>query len=222
MRKRPLALFVCALLFLYFPTEFGWRWARGYPLQFGDFLFSIIFPFILTIGLVKVTKVGWYTLIAFGTLWGFKDLYELYASEGTSLTLLLVHLAIYLISLTYFINPRIRPLYFDPKLRWWRSKRRSETHLPIIVRHDRVWDYPIMRNISVGGCFVETPHILKMEELVEVSIPLPAPMDVSVIKASGEVRWTSDRGPRFGMGLEFKGLSPLHAKALRRFVRTSV
>jgi len=223
MRKRPVALFLAALLFLYFPMEFGWKWAQGDIIRMGDVLFSLVFPLATLYGLIRVTKLGWYTLIGFAFAFGLKDLYAYYMSHGTSLTLMLVHFGIYMISLTYFINPRIKTLYFDPKLRWWRAKRRNETHCPVICRYPSndkkpVWDYPIMKNVSVGGCFIETEEKLGMHEMMEIAIPLSMPLGVSVVKAKGEVRWISNIPTKPGMGIEFHDLPPAHFKALRRFV----
>ena len=62
MKRRPLALFVSALLFSTFPLEMLWRWStegRGEPF---DFFLSVVLPVILLIGLIRVTRVGWYTL----------------------------------------------------------------------------------------------------------------------------------------------------------------
>ena len=220
MRKRPLALFLCACLFLYFPLELGFRWSNhAHAIQPLDIVFSGVLPALLLIGLVRVNLVGWYTLVAVVALWGVRDLYEYYSMQTSSIGPLLMHLMIYCVSLGYFINPRIRHLYFDPKLRWWRIKPRFETHIPFILNHRQQWHCPILRNISEGGCFIETPHLLEVNDPVQITIPLPVPLSVSVIKAEGEVRWITTNPLRQGMGVQFRDVPREHQKAISEYVR---
>ena len=219
MRKRPLGLFFCALLFLYFPLEFYWRWRQGGEARVFDLILSVVLPIILLCGLIRVNKFGWYTLVALVSLWGVEDLYQYYNSATRSITPLLVHIGIYCISLGYFINPRVRHLYFDPKLRWWRAKPRYETHLPFLMNLDGKWHHPILRNVSEGGCFIETPHLPELNSNLKIAVPLPVPLNVSVIKAEGEVKWVSDNPLRHGIGVQFLKPAPQTAKALRQYVR---
>ena len=206
-------------MFLYFPATFFWKWlAKGQTFESLDFFLAVICPIFLLFGLIRVTRVGWYTLVAMVSMWGVLDLYDYYMSQNASPFALVIHLAIYCLSLGYFINPRIRHLYFDPKMRWWRSKRRFETHMPLVVNHLNTWHYPILRNISEGGCFLETSHPLDLNSPVEISIPLPVPLSVSVIKTQGEVRWVSRNPLRHGMGVQFKDPLPEHSQAIKDFV----
>jgi len=220
MKKRPLSLFLSSLLFLYFPFELFIRvWTKDFSPATTDILLSVVFPIALLFGLIRVTLVGWYNLIALISLWGVRDLYEYYMSRGASLGALIVHLGIYALSLSYFINPRIRHLYFDPKMRWWKTKPRYETHMALMTSHDKRWDYPILRNISEGGCFIETPTPAGMNETVAIAIPLPVPLEVSVIKAVGTVRWVSRSPSMHGMGIQFNDPDPQHVRAIQEFVR---
>ena len=218
MRRRPLHLFLASSLFLYFPVSIIWGYFHHLPISIVDIVLSGIIPLLLTWGLVRVSKIGWYTLVAMVSLWGMKDLWAYYQEAGATLGYV-IHVAIYVFSMTYFINPRIRHVYFDPKLRWWRTKKRFETHLPFMFSHENTWHYPILRNISEGGCFVETPHLAKVQEDVHITIPLPIPLGVSVIKTKGEVRWVSRNPLRYGMGIQFKDPLPQHSKALKEFVQ---
>ncbi len=220
MRQRPLSLFICALLFLYFPAEFCTRlFSHHGVFTAPDLFLNVLAPLALLYGLIRVSRMGWYTLVAVVALWGFRDLYAYYDGRGASLWPLLVHIFIYSISLVYFINPRIRHLYFDPKMRWWRTKRRYETHLPFMMSQDKNWYYPVLRNISEGGCFIETPHLLDMNSMLEIAIPCPFPLGVPVIRAVGEVRWVSKNPLRHGMGVQFHTPAPDHQKAINKYVR---
>lgn len=218
MHRRPFSLFFCALLFLYFPAEFVWRWYQGAPIQWFDVTLSVLLPLALLVGLIRIAKVWWYTLVALVALWGVEDLYQYYLSRGASVGPLLVHLVIYAISLAYFINPRIRHLYFDPKLRWWRTKRRYETHLPLLMRHQEEWLYPILRNVSLGGCFVETTRLVDVNCPLRICIPLPVPLGISMIKVEGEVRWVSKNPLRQGVGVQFMDPPRPVVRALREYV----
>ncbi len=218
MRSRPLALFLSALLFSYFPLMMVWNWRQGSPLTPLDFFLSGILPLFLIFGLLRVTRTGWYTLIAVVALWGVRDLYDYYSTSESANLSLLVHLLIYCVSLGYFINPRVRHLYFDPKLRWWRTKPRYETHISFIARNGEDWQYPIMRNISEGGCFVETPHLFEVGTKIAIAIPLPIPLSVSVIQTEGEVRWVSANPLRYGMGIQFREPLPDHDRAIKEYV----
>ena len=64
MPKRPFALFLSALLFLYFPIELIWKSHKSLEIHTIDIILSGIIPLVLLVFLIRVTKIGWYTLIA--------------------------------------------------------------------------------------------------------------------------------------------------------------
>ena len=218
MVKRPFLLLVASLLFLYFPAEWVFKLSRSYPFRWLDLLIYAILPSVLLVGLIRVTKVGWYTLIGLVALLGIQDLNVYYSSKGQPWSLI-SHLAIYLFSLSYFINPRVRHLYFDPKLRWWRTKPRFETYLPMIAQRNNLWDYPVVKNISEGGCFIETQQLGSVAENILLSIPLPIPLSLSVIQIEGEIRWISQAPNRTGMGIQFKKTTETDLFAIKELVR---
>ncbi len=219
MQKRPLAILFASLLFLYFPAEIVARHLSGFSISLGEILISGVLPVFVLFGLLRVTRIGWFTLIAFTALWGLHDVYLFYRARGDNLAPLFAHLAIYSMSLSYFINPRVKTLYFDPKLCWWKAKPRFETNLPLIVSDGRQFHYPILRNVSDGGCFIETPHPLELNAKVNLAIPLPIPLNVPVIHSEGEVRWVSRNPLRPGMGVRFGSATPAHRRAIRQYVR---
>jgi hypothetical protein len=182
-----------------------------------DWLLSGVLPFLLTLGLLKVNKVAWYTLFCFVFLWGILDLQSV-QSEEAPISKVLIHLGVYLLGVSYFINPQIRRLYFDPKLRQWRTKKRYETHGPAIIQKSDKYSYPILRNISEGGCFLETPHPADVSDRLAIIIPLPVPFELSSLQLIGEVRWISERNEKTGMGIQFHQPSTLELKVLKRFV----
>jgi Tfp pilus assembly protein PilZ len=89
----------------------------------------------------------------------------------------------------------------------------------MVIKRGSEWDYPTMRNISEGGCFLETTNLGGISEMVHLNILLPLPLPVSVIKAQGEVRWVSDSESHSGMGIQFKELSSKDLTAIKEFLR---
>ncbi len=218
MQKRPVALLLASLLFLYFPAELVARAVSNYSITPFEIVIAGVLPVLLILGLLRVTKVGWYTLVAMVSLWGLHDLYLFYHARGENLVPLFAHLAIYALSIGYFINPRIRTLYFDPNLCWWKTKKRFETCSPLIVSIGKTWSYPILRNVSEGGCFIEMTNPPQMQTRISITIPLPIPLNVSVIRSEGEVRWVTNNPMRPGIGVQFKTDSPEQRKAIRQYV----
>lgn len=205
MRKRPLALILASCVFLASPALLILKWFQAEPIASIDWFLSGLLPIALSIGLLKVNRIAWYTLFGFVFLWGVRELQGL-------------QFIIYMISLTYFINPQIKRLYFDPKLQWWRAKRRYETHGPAIIQAGTKTLYPTLKNISEGGCFLETPYSQDQGALISIMIPLPSPIPDSCLKLQGEIRWVSSIPERMGLGIQFIGLSKRDRINLKKFV----
>lgn len=225
MKHRPLVLIFASFLFLFFPLEW---WAENYRerltfaqslrADFFGFFLSVIVPLILMAGLMRVSRFGWYSLICFAVVWGARDAHSLARFEGGSPWTVVGHLLVFAVSLFYFIHPRIRTLYFDPKQQWWKTKPRYVTHLPALCFDGINWHYPILANISHGGCFLETPHLPASESTVTVAIPLPEPHGVAVLRAKGLVRWVSRDQNKTGFGVQFTELDRKNRRALKRLV----
>lgn len=219
MKRRPLFLLVAAGLFGYFPLTLGMRFLAGATIRPIEWALDAVVPLLLIVSLVRVTRVGWYTLVAYIALLGIRDLRDYYGTSERGVTSLLTHLAIYAVSIAYFIHPRIRRLYFDPKLHWWKTKPRFDTHAAALCRLSTgTWTYPVLRNLSAGGCFLETAVPPSTGEIVEVCIPVPFPSEVAVLKSRGEVRWISRRSDRVGYGVKFLDMLPVHRRTLRRYL----
>lgn len=206
MRKRPLALIVASCIFLASPAALVYKYFQpGVMVPSIDWLLSGILPVFLCIGLLRVNRIAWYTLFGFVFLWGIRELNWL-------------HLVAYLFSLSYFINPQVKRLYFDPRLQWWRTKRRYEAHGTTIVEKDQKTFYPYLKNISEGGCFLETPHTQEKFDLLSITIPLPNPIPDSTLKLKGEVRWVSSNPEKMGMGIQFVSVSQADRTNLKKFI----
>jgi len=219
MRKKPLALILCSCVFLLFPIQLLEEILEGWTPSSVDWVLSVFFPILLTFGLLRVEKMAWYTLFGFIFLWGIKD-YQGLETEQASLWSVLTHIIVYLLGVSYFINPRIKRLYFDPKLQWWRTKKRYETHGPAIMVVGAKTFYPQLKNISEGGCFLETPHTSDMFEKLSLTIPLPIPLRAPCLNFTGEVRWVSESSGSPGMGIQFQNISKQERQILKEFLRS--
>jgi hypothetical protein len=77
MRKKPVSLILASLIFLYLPVEYVWRLSQTREMMTGTGIFlSVVLPALLIAGLMRVTRVGWYTLVALVALWGVRDLHQ--------------------------------------------------------------------------------------------------------------------------------------------------
>lgn len=228
MKRRPILVVLAALLFLFFPAEWLYEtfqqrltFVQGLQVDLPGFIFSAVLPLVMMTGLIRITRFGWYSLICFAVCWGIRDAHLLARYEGHSPWTVAGHIAVFAISLFYFVHPRIRTLYFDPKQRWWKTKPRYTTHLPALCFDGVNWHYPLLSNISSGGCFLETPFPLTAESSVTVAIPLPEPLGVAVLKAKGQVRWISRDEHKTGFGVQFQELDRKNRRALIRLVQAN-
>jgi hypothetical protein len=217
MQKRPLLLIIASCIFLFSPIRLIYDFFQSETVNSVDWFLRGILPLGLCVGLLRVNRIAWYTLFGFVFLWGVRDLHGLQNPSG-NLAPVLLNLLVYALSLSYFINPRIKRLYFDPKLQWWRTKRRYETHGPAIIEVGTKTHYPVLKNISEGGCFLETPHIQDQSQQILITIPLPSPVPKSSLKLTGQVRWVSSQPEKMGMGIQFLFLSREDRFNLKKFV----
>jgi Tfp pilus assembly protein PilZ len=225
MKRKPLLLIFAALLFLFFPAEwfaqnyrFHLNFQQSVRTDLVGFILSVVLPLLLMAGLMKVSRFGWYALICFAVISGVRDAHAIARFQGGSPWTAVGHVFVFAISLFYFVHPRIRTLYFDPKKQWWKTKPRYATHLPALCFDGADWHYPILANISSGGCFFETPHVLETDKEVLVTIPLPEPLGVSVLRAKGQVKWVSKDEQRTGYGIQFTEIDRRNQRALNRLV----
>lgn len=219
MKRRPIFLLVAASLFSYFPLMLLWRFADGASVRPVEWVLDFALPLALIVSLVRVTRVGWYTLVAYVALLGIRDLRDYYGTSARGVVSLVTHLAIYAVSIAYFIHPRVRRLYFDPKMHWWKTKPRFDTHAAALCRLSTgAWTYPVLRNLSAGGCFLETSVAPSTGEIVEVRIPVPFAAEVAVLRSRGEVRWISRKADKIGYGVKFLDMPQSNEKALRRYL----
>ncbi|MCX6103827.1 MAG: PilZ domain-containing protein, partial [Proteobacteria bacterium] len=61
--------------------------------------------------------------------------------------------------------------------------------------------------------------VYSLDGKIDLSIPLPVPLKISVIQLEGEVRWVSPSESKPGMGIQFKNISNKNLSALKDFVR---
>ena len=74
----------------------------------------------------------------------------------------------------------------------------------------------MLRDLSAGGCFVETSKPLPPGSEVNLRFPIPLEGQYVTIVASGLVR----RRESGGMAIKFVDLEPLYSSILKEFVNT--
>lgn len=102
-----------------------------------------------------------------------------------------------------------------------RRNPRISFEVEVTLESDHNFFTGFSHNISEGGVFVATPHVLPMGTVVEFTFRLdPFPEQVSV---RGEVRWTRESNDDTsdvpsGMGLQFVDLHPVMAERINAFI----
>jgi Tfp pilus assembly protein PilZ len=104
----------------------------------------------------------------------------------------------------------IRGQSVDPETRF---DRRYGYELPITLYATKSFCTGLVRNLSVGGFFVETNERFEVGESCEFDLVLPS----STVWCSGRVSWVSDPDSRSysGMGITFESVSDALREALR-------
>jgi hypothetical protein len=166
MKFKPWPIVILALLHFLSPvwTVCLSAWLLGTPLKiylhelflYGrvhDFLSLLIFPVAgLVIYLVERWSYPVYLALMFvvtlnnGVLW--HDF-----PKPLNLFLILAVQAGNIAVVTYFLHPRIKTVFLDPRVKWWKSKPRYPVQMPCwIATEDKTQQAQVM-NISQGGLF---------------------------------------------------------------------
>lgn len=86
---------------------------------------------------------------------------------------------------TYFLNPRLRTLYFTPALQWWKSQPRYPANFRCkVTREGTERSEAEAVNISVGGMLLRTRDALSPGDRLQLRIVDPArfePLEAQVI-----------------------------------------
>jgi uncharacterized protein (TIGR02266 family) len=99
-----------------------------------------------------------------------------------------------------------------------RKAARISTNLKLISRNSGNSVDSFIMNMSTGGAFIKTSHLLPVD--AEFSLNLQLPGDTEIMTIPGRVVWTksvSSASPA-GMGIQFTNVSPHHHKKLADFV----
>jgi hypothetical protein len=75
-------------------------------------------------------------------------------------------------------------------------------------------------DFGIGGAFVETERLLPVGTVLQLTLVAPSAWDP--LELGGEVRWTSSTpGRPKGMGIEFRGITPVQSEALYALIQAS-
>jgi len=104
-----------------------------------------------------------------------------------------------------------------------RSMTRKKVRFPIYYGTTQdILNANYTTNLSLGGLFMETDNIRRVNSTILVNFRLPG--DAEVIVCNARVAWTNEPGQlkkfttHHGMGLQFLDLSPEHFHAIRNFL----
>jgi uncharacterized protein (TIGR02266 family) len=101
-----------------------------------------------------------------------------------------------------------------------RTDPRYDRRVDVEITADGQEIHAVSLNVSLGGMFVETNHLLNEQTPVQVRFRVPTQPEP--IEVAGEVRWIERREADHlsGMGIRFHGLRARDVWALNRFFQT--
>lgn len=86
-----------------------------------------------------------------------------------SLIILCLFYAVNVMIVGYFLLPNIRSIYFNPRLRWWETKPRYAADFQSLIKQTDIQAQGLIKNISIGGFFVESVDKLSIDQEVLVT-----------------------------------------------------
>ncbi|MCP4676502.1 MAG: hypothetical protein GY854_13510 [Deltaproteobacteria bacterium] len=99
-----------------------------------------------------------------------------------------------------------------------KTGERLQTDLPVDFFSNRRRLFGRMLNISRGGVFIETPHLLPTAAPIELNIHIEENKPPQELK--GQVVWQRDRNPSLGFGVKFNLPSVAARDTAAELVRT--
>lgn len=124
---------------------------------------------------------------------------------------------VYLVNLAvvgYFLIPAVREVYFNARLRWWESHPRYEVDASATLRVDGKEIQGKIRNISVGGIFLEANQSLEVPKDVEVKFDVHR----YSFDLSGKLLYINPQMSQ-GYGVQFTDLKFSQKRDLKRMVK---
>lgn len=169
MIRKPWSIFVLAMAQIFTPifnVFLGAIMFKLSPITFGlnvirhSSTFGILdFFFLGPISGLAIFCVRWWSypifLLAVGRVMIANFLEWRAHPELIGLPVLLGCYGLNLVLVTYFLIPRIREVYFNPRIRWWESKPRYSLMVEATVSIKGKNKKCVLENISEGGALIE-------------------------------------------------------------------
>ncbi len=186
MRNKPLIFQLLSILFLLEPaikilyfkasTHFDFITVFENILSRTSFRevfdFWIVFP-IAGLMLWKLRKWTYFAFLGVMSYLVFSILtYEKYTWPYNTDKPLLYHyfiIIITLLTIAYFLIPRVREPFFNQKIRWWESKPRYRIAIPTKVTGNKITFQTEILNISQTGAFLKDNNLLAPGDVISLS-----------------------------------------------------
>lgn len=180
MNRKPWPIIILALLQLFAPivNAFINSWLLHIPLNvyFKQFVLhksvlSLIVLFVIPIAcavFIYICKlwslIGFITLEVFLVAWNI--LQRTADPNHYSLLTVSTFNTVNLVLVLYFLIPAVRQVYTNPRIRWWESKPRYLKEHKVSLIYDGQQIEATTINISEGGAFISTSHLLQAHKTV--------------------------------------------------------
>lgn len=179
MIKKPFLIWVATIGILLAPVVFVLRMfvfsEQGIPDQGNTALWLItsIFTLILMIvayGVWKVRLWGFYALLGLGALTAVLDLYAWLVLQAKFNGWLILDFVAAAVAVALILQEKVRKPYFNPKIRWWETEKRTRVDLPAsLVVNGKISNAKIL-DISATGCFADSDIAPELNTKVAVDI----------------------------------------------------
>jgi hypothetical protein len=211
MNKKPWALFFFSLFFLFSPLFnlvyfyqlssedlFFYEFIDVFYSRIGflAFLFTYVLPAVLatlSIFLVKSWSLPLFFIACYWELFQFSDFFfkDISLPSGVAITAMTVLFLAYSLLL-----PKIREIYFNPRLRWWESKPRYKLNQQLTVfRDEAIVTKADICNFSEGGLFISSTYEFAFEEIFQFEFSL----DGNTLLIEGLVAHADLKNQKYGI-----------------------
>lgn len=177
MREKPILILLTTVGILLAPVVFFLRifvfTDQGLAGENNSVLWLITSGFTLTLmfvayGVWKVRLWGFYSLLALGAATAVLDLYAWLVLRANFNGWLILDFAAAGVAVALILQEKIRKPYFNPKIRWWETAKRTRVDLPAtLVVNGKSTNANIL-DISSTGCFADSELSPELNTKVDV------------------------------------------------------
>lgn len=118
--------------------------------------FWFVLPMIAGFSILRFRKWSYFLIVGFTLSFSVLVLVEYLNSNSFPLEIFIISELTNILVFGYFLHPAVRNVYLNKNLRWWEQKPRYLIEHPVQIKfQDTVYE-GVMKNISEGGCFIDT------------------------------------------------------------------